>query len=43
LRRRERPLVEATGTPMANMRVRIHDVPKENWSIAGVREEDLRR
>jgi 4-oxalocrotonate tautomerase family enzyme len=29
-------LVEATGTPIANVRVSIHDVPKQNWGIAGV-------
>jgi 4-oxalocrotonate tautomerase len=29
-------LVEATGAPIANVRVWIHDVPKENWGIAGV-------
>jgi len=29
-------LVEATDTPVANVRVWIHDVPKENCGIAGV-------
>nr|WP_279587688.1 tautomerase family protein [Rhodoferax ferrireducens] len=43
LRRRDRPLVEATGTPMVNMRVWIHDVPKESWGIAGVSAENLGR
>jgi 4-oxalocrotonate tautomerase len=36
-------LVEATGTPIANVRVWIHDVPKENWGIAGVSAKDLGR
>ena len=36
-------LVEATGTPIANVRVCIHDVPKENWGIAGVSAKDLGR
>ena len=29
-------LVEAIGAPKENVRVWIHDVPKENWGIAGV-------
>ncbi len=36
-------LVEATGTPKENVRVWIHDVPKENWGIAGVSAKDLGR
>ena len=36
-------LVEATGTPIANARVWIQDVPKENWGIAGVSAKDLGR
>ena len=36
-------LVEATGTPQTNVRVWIHDVPKENWGIAGVSAKDLGR
>ena len=36
-------LVEATDTPIANVRVWIHDVPKENWGIAGVSAKDLGR
>jgi 4-oxalocrotonate tautomerase len=28
-------LVEAVGAPKENVRVLIHDVPKENWGIAG--------
>ena len=33
----------ATGTPIANVRVWIQDVPKENWGIAGVSAKDLGR
>ena len=36
-------LVEATGAPNENVRVWIHDVPKENWGIAGVSAKDLGR
>lgn len=36
-------LVEATGAPIANVRVWIQDVPKENWGIAGVSAKDLGR
>jgi 4-oxalocrotonate tautomerase len=36
-------LVEATGAPLANVRVWIQDVPKENWGIAGVSAKDLGR
>ena len=36
-------LVEATGTPIANVRIWIQDVPKENWGIAGVSAKDLGR
>ncbi len=36
-------LVEATDVPIANVRVWIHDVPKENWGIAGVSAKDLGR
>jgi 4-oxalocrotonate tautomerase len=36
-------LVEATGTPIANVRVWIQDVPKENWGIAGTSAQDLGR
>ena len=28
-------LVDALGAPKENVRVLIHDVPKENWGIAG--------
>jgi 4-oxalocrotonate tautomerase len=36
-------LVEATGAPLANVRVWIQDVPKENWGIAGVSAKDMGR
>ncbi len=36
-------LVEAIGTPIANVRVWIQEVPKENWGIAGVSAKDLGR
>ena len=36
-------LVEAVGAPIANVRVWIHDVPKENWGIAGTSAKDLGR
>ncbi|CAG2157878.1 2-hydroxymuconate tautomerase [Cupriavidus laharis] len=36
-------LVEATGAPKENVRVWIHDVPKENWGIAGESAKDLGR
>lgn len=36
-------LVEALDAPVANVRVWIHDVPKENWGIAGVSARALGR
>ena len=36
-------LVEAIGTPIANVRVWIQEVPKENWGIAGVSAKYLGR
>lgn len=36
-------LVEAVGAPVANVRVWIQDVPKENWGIAGISAKDLGR
>lgn len=36
-------LVEAVGAPQQNVRVWIHDVPKENWGIAGTSAKDLGR
>jgi len=36
-------LVEAVGAPVENVRVWIHDMPKENWGIAGKSAKDLGR
>ena len=36
-------LVEAFDAPVQNVRVIIHDMPKENWGIAGVSAKDLGR
>jgi 4-oxalocrotonate tautomerase len=36
-------IVEAVGAPKENVRVWIHDVPKENWGIAGVSAKALGR
>jgi len=36
-------LVEALGAPQQNVRVWIHDMPKENWGIAGTTAKDLGR
>lgn len=36
-------LVEALDAPQANIRVWIHDMPKENWGIAGQTAKDLGR
>jgi 4-oxalocrotonate tautomerase len=36
-------LVEAVGAPKENVRVWIHDVPTENWGIAGVSAKALGR
>lgn len=36
-------LVEALDAPKQNVRVWIHDIPKENWGIAGVSAKDLGR
>ena len=36
-------LVEATGSPIANVRVLITEVPKETWGIAGVSAKELGR
>ncbi|MEZ5628851.1 MAG: 2-hydroxymuconate tautomerase [Rhodocyclaceae bacterium] len=36
-------LVDAVGAPQQNVRVWIHDVPKENWGIAGTSAKDLGR
>ena len=36
-------LVEALDAPQQNVRVWIHDMPKENWGIAGVSAKDMGR
>lgn len=36
-----RALVDAVDAPKENVRVWIHDVPKENWGIAGMSAKDL--
>ena len=36
-------LTEAVGAPKENVRVWIHDAPKENWGIAGVSAKALGR
>lgn len=36
-------LERAVGAPRQNIRVWIHDVPKENWGIAGESALDLGR
>jgi 4-oxalocrotonate tautomerase len=36
-------LQEAAGAPKETIRVWIHDVPKQNWGIAGVSAKDLGR
>ena len=36
-------LVEALDAPKENVRVWIHDMPKENWGIAGTTAKDLGR
>lgn len=36
-------LVEALGAPKDNVRVWIHDMPKQNWGIGGKTAQDLGR
>lgn len=36
-------LQDALSAPKENVRVWIHDMPKENWGIAGVSAKDLGR
>ena len=36
-------LVEAVDAPVQNVRVWIHDVPKQNWGIAGQSAKTLNR
>ena len=34
-------IVESVGAPQESVRVLIHEVPKENWGIAGASAKDL--
>lgn len=36
-------IVDAIGAPKENVRVWLHDMPKENWGIAGVTAKDFGR
>ena len=36
-------LVEAVGAPKENVRVLVHDVPKEGWGIGGQSAKDRGR
>jgi 4-oxalocrotonate tautomerase len=36
-------LVDAVGAPKESVRVWIHEMPKENWGIAGVSAKELGR
>jgi 4-oxalocrotonate tautomerase len=36
-------LVEAVGAPIESVRVWIHEMPKENWGIAGKSAKELGR
>lgn len=36
-------LVEALDAPQKNVRVCIHEVPKENWGIGGITAAELGR
>ncbi|HUN90952.1 MAG TPA: 2-hydroxymuconate tautomerase [Burkholderiaceae bacterium] len=36
-------LIDAVGAPKESVRVWIHEMPKENWGIAGVSAKDLGR
>lgn len=36
-------IVEAVDAPKENVRVWLHDMPKENWGIGGVSAKDLGR
>jgi len=38
-----RAIVEAVDAPKENVRVWLHDMPKENWGIAGQTAKDLGR
>ena len=34
-------IVDSVGAPQESVRVLIHEVPKENWGIAGASAKDL--
>ncbi|CAM5207101.1 Tautomerase OS=Castellaniella defragrans (strain DSM / CCUG 39792 / 65Phen) OX=1437824 GN=BN940_04306 PE=3 SV=1 [Castellaniella denitrificans] len=36
-------LVETLDVPQQNVRIWVHDMPKENWCIAGVSAKELGR
>ena len=36
-------IVEAVDAPKENVRVWLHDMPKENWGIGGVSAKELGR
>ncbi|WP_322996543.1 2-hydroxymuconate tautomerase [Castellaniella sp.] len=36
-------LVETLDVPQQNVRIWVHDMPKENWCIAGTTAKDLGR
>lgn len=36
-------IIEAVDAPKENVRVWLHDMPKENWGIGGVSAKDLGR
>ncbi|MBV2180641.1 MAG: 4-oxalocrotonate tautomerase family protein [Castellaniella sp.] len=36
-------LVETLGVPQQSVRIWVHDMPKENWCIAGTTAKDLGR
>jgi len=38
-----RAIIEAVDAPKENVRVWLHDMPKENWGIGGVSAKDLGR
>lgn len=38
-----RAIVEAVDAPRENVRVWLHDMPKENWGIGGVSAKDVGR
>lgn len=36
-------LVDTLGVPQQSIRILVHDMPKENWCIAGTTAKDLGR